>query len=584
MTLPELTEEQQEFVDHIGGAFVEACPGAGKTRAIVSRIHRLGQTLPPRKGVAVLSFTNTAVDEFKERCFALDLESSLRLPGFIGTFDAFIRHFFVLPGGIPGVLARPHIVDSWKTLGIDIRLRGAAAFHTGVSLDNFDAVDGTIDPDSIGNNALKRHIQGNLAQYQAAATARRNALRRNGILSVADARIVAIQNLGRAGWEDALRDSLAARFSEIIVDEAQDCNDVDLALLGLLKDSGIPVTIVCDPDQAIYQFRHGNPSELGEFRDKYAAENRLMLTGNFRSSPGICNLAATLRERDAPDVALGEYRDVDIPIQILEYGGATVQPSIGQRFSALADESGIPLGQAYILAHGRNAAFRAVGKGNTTSNSEAKIAIMATAVGSYWASSGSGKTREKALRAVEKLILQLMGKINDVEPLSKTIERNDLNVRWLRRTALEFLTSLPKNCNHTDAGRTAWLQSVQTVAQNIGLELAEGQRVTNFFSNRGGNDWSKALQVDVEQVALPCATVHEAKGREYDAVCLVIPPDRAPQNNTEQLLVAWEGRVSDEAKRVAYVAITRAKKLAAIAVPSAYLGRLIAILDAGDVP
>ncbi len=583
MTLPALTDEQQAFVDHSGEAFVDACPGAGKTRAIVSRIHRLSLTLPPRKGLAVLSFTNTAVDEFKERCFTIGLEISLRHPGFIGTFDAFIRHFFVMPAGIPGVHGHPHVVDSWKTLGVEIRLAGANAFRgAGVSLDLFDANGGAIEPLAIQDTRLREHVQANQAQYQDAASFRRTALRRNGILSAADARIVALENLSQRGWTDALGSGLAARFSEIIIDEAQDCNDVDLAFLNWLRGHGINVTVVCDPDQAIYEFRHGNPSELGEFRQSYIAENQLSLTGNFRSSSNICQLAATLRAREEPDVALGEPRDIDTPVQILEYG-ASIQPSIGQSFAALAQGCGISIDQTYILSHGRSVAIRSAGKGGGVSNSGAKTAQMAGAVGAYWSSTGSNKTREYALRTVEKLVLQLMGKIDDNEPVSKAIERNNLNERELRRTALALLTSLPKTCAHTDEGRATWLQALRAATAALNLELAQRYTVRSFFSSRGNSDWSKVLLGNEQQSTLPCATVHEAKGREYDAVCFVIPPNRAPQNYTEQLFNAWGARGSDEAKRVAYVAITRAKKLAAIAVPSAYSGQLTEILDAAGV-
>lgn len=578
-----LTVEQQAFVDHIGEAFVEACPGAGKTRAIVSRIHRLSLSLPPRKGVAVLSFTNTAVDEFKERCFGIGLEATLQHPGFIGTFDAFIRHFFVQPGGIPGVASRPHIIDSWNTLGIEIRLAGANAFRgSGVSLDLFNADDGIIDPATIQSAPLRQHVQNHQIQYQNAAAAMRTALRRNGTISSAEARIVALQNLDRPGWADAIGLSLAARFSEIIVDEAQDCNGIDLGLLDWLKGLGINVTIVCDPDQAIYEFRHCNLTGLGDFKANYAAENQLSLTGNFRSSPHICRLAASLRDRADPDNAIGDNGGVETPIQILVYG-ATVQPTIGECVAALAAEHNIPLDQTYILAHGRNPALKAAGKQRHQSNSVAKTVKMAEAVESYWASSGSARSREHTLLSVEKLILQLSGIINDNEPVSKAVERNELNKRWLRRTALSLLTSLSKTCEDTDYGRTQWLESLRSSCEALELELAEGQTINRFFSKPRSDEWSKALQDQDNQTALPCATVHEAKGREYEAVCFVIQPNRAPQNYTEQLFASWDGRVNDEAKRVAYVAITRAKKFAAIAVPSAYLDRLTTVLDAGGV-
>ncbi|MFQ6756909.1 UvrD-helicase domain-containing protein, partial [Cereibacter sphaeroides] len=58
------TLEQEAVVLHDGCAFVTACPGAGKTRTLVERARRL---LADRRGVAVLSFTNAAVDVLEAR-------------------------------------------------------------------------------------------------------------------------------------------------------------------------------------------------------------------------------------------------------------------------------------------------------------------------------------------------------------------------------------------------------------------------------------------------------------------------------------------------------------------------------------
>ncbi|MBK7623000.1 MAG: UvrD-helicase domain-containing protein [Kineosporiaceae bacterium] len=58
------SDAQRALVETPGSLFVEACPGAGKTRAIVGRFLRRVHE-EPRKGVALLSFTNAAVDEAK---------------------------------------------------------------------------------------------------------------------------------------------------------------------------------------------------------------------------------------------------------------------------------------------------------------------------------------------------------------------------------------------------------------------------------------------------------------------------------------------------------------------------------------
>src|SRR5215831_8042661 len=116
------TDEQRGVINSPSAVFVHACPGAGKTETIVGRVSALISSIAPRRGLAVLSFTNAALEEFTRRCADVSLERVLRHPHYVGTFDAFVRHFLVLPGGIPGCDVRPNIVDSWRTLGVDVRL------------------------------------------------------------------------------------------------------------------------------------------------------------------------------------------------------------------------------------------------------------------------------------------------------------------------------------------------------------------------------------------------------------------------------------------------------------------------------
>jgi superfamily I DNA/RNA helicase len=82
---------------------------------------------------------------------------------------------------------------------------------------------------------------------------------------------------------------------------------------------------------------------------------------------------------------------------------------------------------------------------------------------------------------------------------------------------------------------------------------------------------------------IKCATVHEAKGHEYDAVCVVIPPDQSGHQYTTELFAHWEQRTNHEAKRVIYVGVTRAKRLVALAIPKEFQGRLTSILQAADI-
>lgn len=579
-----LTDEQRLVADHPAEIFVEACPGAGKTRTIVARLVRLQAVLPARRGIAVLSFTNSAVEEFIERCHVTGVDGVLRHPGFVGTFDHFLRQFFISPGGIAGVGDRPTIVDSWETLGIEVRLRGSNAFAgPGVSLDSFDAETNLIDPEVIGHVGLRTNVRNNQAAYVQAAAQRRRSMRSKGYLSAADVRVEVLRRLADGDWSTALARALAARFLEVIVDEAQDCNPLDLQILRWLREHGLAVTVVADPDQAIYGFRHGDPTNLRQLATDYDPANRLNLTGNFRSSPAICAVAATLRDRDAPDDSVGETASIRKPIHILEYRGATVPDAIGRKFLQLIGNSEIDTRNGIILAHARRVAWRACGFGaGSDVGGDSNVAKIARAIGAFWSSSASGRRREASLRIVERMILDLMGKIEIEESPARAAERHAIDYRWLRRTALHLVSRLPRSCEDTDAGRDEWVTTLRREVGQLGLTYREHTSERAYFRRTSTAEWSHHLTGgDIPEIK--CATIHEAKGREYEAVCLVIPPDRGGTNRTTQVFDAWERRSNDEAKRVLYVGVTRAKKLLSIAVPTAFKDRLVAILNGAGI-
>lgn len=580
------TPEQECFANHNPEAFVEACPGAGKTRTIVARLAALAKTLPPRRAVAILSFTNSAVENFTETCQEAGLGAFLRFPNFAGTFDAFVRHFLVLPPGIAACTSRPIIVDSWGSLGVEIRLFGGNAFAgPGVCLDEFDSATNAVDPTRIGHAALRQHLIQHQNHYQRSAAQRRQSLHGAGYLSASDARVEAHNRIQNTGWSQSLGRALAARFFEVIVDEAQDCNPLDLEVLSWLRSHSLRVTVVCDPDQAIYEFRHGTVKGLREFAGKYEVRNRLSLTGNFRSSDPLCALAATLRARRKPDSALGKTRGVTHPVIIAAYTGKVTE-RIGQLFIERIESTAIGLSRTdgIVLAHRRRDAQRAVGDPMLWEISgTSRIEGLARAVGEFWSPSATTRSRDSALRTVERLLLDLMGhwKDGDHHP-SRVIERAGLNRRQLRRQALEVMIRLPKTCDDTDQSRNDWVSEVQCEVDRLQLVLPQGKTVTRFFARPPNPKWSQHLREPVA-ANLACSTIHEAKGREYEAVCVVLKPDRSPDNHTTVLFDAWQNGTELEAKRVIYVGITRARRFVLLAVPQTFADRCIAILDGGKV-
>jgi len=579
-----LTAEQEAFATHVGGAFVHACPGAGKTRTIIARLEKIAAALPQRRGVAVLSFTNSAVDEFRERCQASGLDPLLKHPSFMGTLDAFVRHFVVLPVFGAASTMRPIILDSWDRLDINIRLAGQYAFQgDAVSLDMFDPETNVIDPMKIGHTGLRNHVLQHQARYQQAAANRRRGLLQAAYLSAGDARVQTLHLIRDPVTGGALCRALAARFHEVMVDEGQDCNPLDLQILSWLRAHGVHVTFVCDPDQSIYEFRNGDPAGVQAFKETYLVGSHLGLTGNFRSSPVVCRLAATLRSDGQVDQSVGDSANVAHPVLLLTYGGRSPTAAIGRAFLDRIAELSLDSTDAIILAHSGKVAQRAAGVVPSDRSGSSRIESLARKTAEFWSPAATARTRESVVLAVEMLLLDLAGLRQENEHLLRTVERVGLDRRAHRRRAMSFLMSLPKACGNSDADRLAWIARVHVEAEQLNLPLPTGVTVRKFFRRPANAQWSNHLRVPID-LNLTCAKIHEAKGREYGSVCVVIPPNRAPENRVEALFRSWEARTDAEAKRVLYVGLTRARHLSALAVPIDFVDRCAAVLVAGQVP
>ncbi len=581
----ELTREQECFSDFEEEVFLEACPGAGKTRSIIARLKRIGRNLPPRRGVAILSFTNSAVDEFRERCRRAGADKYQRHPNFIGTLDSFVRRFIVLPTWPSDQAEHPVVLNSWSDLDVEIRLVGADAFRGGgVSLDRFDPLTGEIDPEAIGHTGLQSHVRQHKSTYERLAQSRRSALIRSGYMSSEDARRWANSAIQDETVGVALGRALASRFQEVVVDEGQDCNPLDLALLEWLRGLGIRMTFVCDPNQAIYEFRSGDLASIRRFQDSYPLDSRMLLTGNFRSSQAICGLAATLRSDGRLDQPRGDSSNAPYPVVILAYQGVQLNSIIGQSFIEEMNQVDIPIHCGMLLAHSRTAASQAatgLAAGDEGGNS--RIASLARSVAGYWGERATPRSREAILQSIERLLLDFTGKRQVGEHTSRVVARHRMNRRLLRRQALALLLGLPRQCGESDEDAQAWVDIAKESLARLSLEPSEGVSIGAFLRRPPKNVWTRLLHgQDVPYIHH--GTIHESKGHEFDAVCVVLPPDRAPGNRTSTLLGEWERRTDSEAKRVVYVGVTRARYLGSLAVPVAHVDKIVAILETAAVP
>lgn len=91
-------EERRDFIRNLSTIDLQAVPGSGKTTALLAKLLILETKLPlpDNSGVLVLSHTNTAIDEIKEKIHQY-CPKLFRYPNFIGTIQTFVHDFLTIP-------------------------------------------------------------------------------------------------------------------------------------------------------------------------------------------------------------------------------------------------------------------------------------------------------------------------------------------------------------------------------------------------------------------------------------------------------------------------------------------------------
>ena len=554
------TEEQQAVVLHNGCAFVTACPGAGKTRTMVERARLLVADPSDRRGIAFLSFTNAAVDELEARLRSLGVLPMPLFPSFIGTFDRFLWQFLVAPFGIEGCGAPPRLIPDKAEWPVQPHETMQA-----LPLRAFDRTTGRMD------RAIAAEVRFNrdASRHEARALKMLSAARAKGQVDFEDVRECVRVRLADRSFAEALGRALAARFREIVVDEAQDCNPADLDVVQWLRDAGLTVKVICDPNQSIYKFRGGVADELDKFAERFEKCDRLPMSGNFRSTPAICSAIAALRPpafRGAPDRALGPLKDDETPVHVLSYGGTSVPATVGARFGELARALGIQSGEAPILASRLPSAGKAIGH-PTPKETKHMTLTLARAVTDFHFSFGLGNRRE-ALAGLHRAVLLVQGHIKSTGDYHCYLaDTDDRDGRW-RPGIIEIASKLKF---HPGMEATGWLAKARTLLEP---DLATSGSIAQRL--KASSDLGAALATPPTE-SHPARTIHSAKGLEFAAVCVVMTG-----NKTGKILAHLEAGAgsqdgAEDARKI-YVAASRAQRLLVMAIPKSGAPRLEALL------
>lgn len=569
----DLSPDQQRLVEWDtkadGDLFAEACPGAGKTRAIVARYLRLTEQ-EPRKGIAMLSFTNAAVDEVKARCG--DRPEALCAPNYVGTFDSFINRFITELPYVSEYGKTPHFVETWEGKAAGVRASQMPGADFDLDWFAFDAqlratlMEAWISRKS--RNAVQPVIDARRPELERKAGSVARGLVAKGLISCTGSRALAMRYLADPDVSRRLKLLLANRFREIIVDEAQDCGPEELAILRFLRQLGVSVVAVADLDQSIYEFRRAEPASVQAFIGELPS--RLLLSGNYRSSPAICALNNSLRAGSHVETASGSNKDCLFPVRILEYS------SLGTVASAVTDLLDLHMvarQDIMFLAHARkDARESAGGRREEEASGNGAIPRIVAAHTILTSNASSPAERSRAIRQVESVLRTVAGYDDQTD--------SELDERWLRNAAVRLAVTLKPG-----AVAREYADRVRRYVEDIQWPDGTGPRVSlgNTLKAPVQDKWSPVGQLE-RSPAFAWGTVHSVKGREFPGVVVVLPRKLLEDDHGHTVLDHWEQNKPSELRRVLYVGASRAQRLLILAVHATQCDRVITLLKQDGVP
>jgi len=604
--LEELNDAQREAVTaEDGHVLVLAGAGSGKTRVLVHRIAWLIQVhhVSPM-GLLAVTFTNKAAGEMRARVGQL---LGLRPDGlWIGTFHGICHRILRMHADEAGLPETFQILDSedqYRLIRRVIRdmeldegeypgrqMQGFINHHKdeGRRPEHIEPFD---NPHALTQVSVYRNYQ--------------DYCERSGLVDFAE---LLLRTLELLRDNPARQQQYRDRFGHILIDEFQDTNKLQYALVRIIAGNRARMFVVGDDDQSIYGWRGARVENVSDFaRDFDPAMIRL--EQNYRSTATILEAAnrviANNPERMGKNLwtegkkgepirvfsAFSAEEEADFVVarirDWLEQGGAASEAAVLYRSNAQSRlfehqllAEGIPYrvygGQRFFeraeikdamgylrLVHNRdddpafervvNVPARGIGERTVAAVREHARTKGLSLFAAATAMRDSGAFAARAGNAVAQF-LEIINRLDERtreaslgELMSAVVETADL-ARWYRQR------EAPDRAESREENLTELVRAAETFDQPLEDEQSGLSPLASFLAQAAleagehqGEKWQDCVQL---------MTLHSAKGLEFPLVFLSgleegLFPHR---KSTEE-----PGRLSEE-RRLCYVGMTRAMK------------------------
>ncbi|WP_370935412.1 ATP-dependent helicase [Amycolatopsis sp. cg13] len=522
-------EQRAAVLAPSGPVRILAGAGTGKTRTITRRIAYLALTNQV-KATEILAVThsNQAAGELRDRIRALGVSVQART--FHSAAMGQLKHFWAKTG-LPGDELRmihdvPGGQGSFLRKALEAEVRSVATTDVRDLKEEVDwARRSRLTPDQYAQVANASGRKRNLPAAVLAAGYKRyeQAKRSQAVLDFGDtieqcALLLENDRAAAAQFRD--------RYRCFVVDEYQDTDPAQERLLAAWLGSGRDVTVVGDPNQTIFSFKGTDPSLLVGFADRFPGAVSISLDRDYRSTPQIVGYANRLMGQASAGVVLkGQRPDGPEPVLRTYDTEATEAAAVAGRASELVAE-GTAASEIAVLVRTRSQVlfYRTAlqDEGVATEVFDDEKFFERQEIRQAMTALADLDERSPGLAGLRE-VLKKAGFDPDVPPTGQGAARD----RW------ESLGALLRLVERTP----------DDARETVGILLRElERRAAAEHAPRGGG-------------GVTLATMHKAKGLEWDAVLL---PGLA--EGFLPIAYATSSAEVDEERRLFYVAVTRARE------------------------
>ena len=291
--------QQQIAIEHLNGpCLVCAGPGSGKTTVIVNRILNLiGRHKVDPSKILVITYTKAAAEEMKHRFSNLIKDCGFRANVSFGTFHSVFykvlrkRYNYDLNTILSEQEKHFALKNIMKTLEILNHEESELLKSLVNDISNFKSKvnNNTFQPTSMNKNDFNR-VFNCYENYKQ------------------DCHKIDFDDMLAKCYDLLLRESnilqeLQRQYQYILIDEFQDINDIQFAVVKLLAQPLNNLFVVGDDDQSIYSFRGAKPKFILDFAKEFDNVKKVIISNNYRSQEKIISAANLLIDKNTSRIA-----------------------------------------------------------------------------------------------------------------------------------------------------------------------------------------------------------------------------------------------------------------------------------------